>query len=714
MFFCTSIFCQKKVADSVYFNIQFKINAIFKNQKTNDSFKKRDLAISKFEKELIKSKDTLKLLHFYNYLMFNYCAYLDYESPKKYLIKVEKILGKYKSDKGLGLYFYIKGLLSNSLFSDEEFNFYKKSDELLSNEGLFLDKLLPKFQILKYQSYNQDYKASLITAKEIQNLKYSPENQLSTEFNRRLKEYNQYLDFYFFTAYLHLNKIDSARFYKQKLITSEFKKFSVKHIIQRFYTNEAEFYLRLKKYDSAKLSMEKADSLSKEIFVVERQKLIKVTSNNLKLKDNEINNNINIAKLNETKKNQQISILIIVMLFLVLLFMIIYLYTKSKNQKLLEQNNRKLSYLNRDLEESINAKNTFIDTISHEIKTPINTINSLCYLADQNEKQSSEFYNTLRFSSTYLLNLLNNFVDYNTNQKTANILNLNVVNLPKLIKDIFNFYMLKGQNNNQYILNLDEKINFKVLIDELKLTQIITNLFNNSSKFTANGTILLNTKLLDLNNQKAKILFEIIDNGVGVEESKIQEIFEPFKQENPNVNYMYGGFGLGLSIVKNYIELFGSSVNIESKKGEGTKISFVLDLQIYTDNKVNNLQTDREIKILLVEDNKINQLLTQKIITKKGYQCDTADDGYQAIELVKTNHYSLIFMDIMMPGIDGFETTKKISKINNLIPIIALSSINENLNIDKIKEAHFKYFLNKPTNPEMIYETIDKSCNNTF
>lgn len=188
----------------------------------------------------------------------------------------------------------------------------------------------------------------------------------------------------------------------------------------------------------------------------------------------------------------------------------------------------------------------------------------------------------------------------------------------------------------------------------------------------------------------------------------MQTIFEPFQQESKEVNYSYGGLGLGLSIVKKTIEMLGSKINIESKKGLGTKLFFTLKL------KTIKIETDKPsddkniIKVLLVEDNKINQILTKKIITNKGYFCDIANNGLEAVNMSKESRYNIIFMDIMMPIMNGFEATIAIKKNIPEIPIIALSSISEELNFIKIDDANFNYFLNKPTSPKMIYETIDE------
>ncbi len=210
------------------------------------------------------------------------------------------------------------------------------------------------------------------------------------------------------------------------------------------------------------------------------------------------------------------------------------------------------------------------------------------------------------------------------------------------------------------------------------------------------------------------IKFEIKDNGIGISDEMQENIFDSFSQGSVQINRKYGGTGLGLTIVKSLLELLESDIQLKSKLGEGSTFHFSLTfdkipVETIETEAINEEKTDlksRKFKVLLVEDNKINQVITKKIIAKQNMTCDIADDGYQAIDYARSNRYDFILMDIHMPGISGVEATKEIRKFDVSTPIIALTAISLDDNKADFLKDGFNEVISKPFDPEIFYQKI--------
>ena len=244
-----------------------------------------------------------------------------------------------------------------------------------------------------------------------------------------------------------------------------------------------------------------------------------------------------------------------------------------------------------------------------------------------------------------------------------------------------------------------------------KLYQVLFSLIDNAFKFSKDGSVTVEAKQLRENEDTIEIQFIIKDTGIGIEENIKEKIYDLFFQGSDKINYEYGGSGLGLTLVKKTLALFNKTIFIDSEPNKGTTISFSLDFEKYYEDPT-TIQVPKEIldpssvKILLVEDNKTNQLITQKIITRKRYTCDVANDGLEACKMVELNNYDLILMDIMMPIMDGFEASDHISKLKSSIPIVALTAISEEVNKELFSASRIRKVLSKPVDVEELYETI--------
>jgi CheY-like chemotaxis protein len=244
---------------------------------------------------------------------------------------------------------------------------------------------------------------------------------------------------------------------------------------------------------------------------------------------------------------------------------------------------------------------------------------------------------------------------------------------------------------------------------------------NNALKFTKNGHVRLIAKIEEVQDQTIRINFQVSDNGLGIPEDKQSEIFESFSQGSIEINRKYGGTGLGLTIVKRLVELLGGTITLNSKVGLGSTFTFSLPFEVssveavvepeVTPEEVHPEMVIKGKRILLVEDNKINQMITKKMLESKNITCEIIDNGEDAIEAVKKNHYDLVLMDVHLPGINGTEATKKIREFNPTIPIIALTAISLNENREMLLSYGMTDVITKPFNPDNFYQVIAQQLN---
>ena len=290
-------------------------------------------------------------------------------------------------------------------------------------------------------------------------------------------------------------------------------------------------------------------------------------------------------------------------------------------------------------------------------------------------------------------------------------------NLKKIIIEVINSLGQSAKaNNTKLILEYDPSIPSHLLSDPLKLSQIFMNLIGNSIKFTKGGEVRIITKLLKKEEDDVTIYFEVSDNGIGISKEKQQSIFEGFEQGSIQINREYGGTGLGLTIVKSLLGLFDSKIELESNLGEGSSFFFEIDMKsletISEDVSFEITQRDYDFKglhLLIVEDNKINQVITKKMLTKKEMTSDIANNGHEAIALAQENEYDAILMDIHMPGISGEEATIEIRKFNQDTPIIALTAISLDDSLESFYAAGCNDVVTKPFKPEVFYQKIGEN-----
>ncbi|MGK0387263.1 MAG: CheY-like chemotaxis protein/nitrogen-specific signal transduction histidine kinase [Patiriisocius sp.] len=392
---------------------------------------------------------------------------------------------------------------------------------------------------------------------------------------------------------------------------------------------------------------------------------------------------------------------------------------RAKANNLLQDKNTELQLAKEKAEKASLAKAQFLSTITHELRTPLYAVTGLTHLLmeENPKKHQEEHLNSLKFSGEYLLSLINNILDLNKLEANKVEVEKTTFDLKKRINDVL-VALKKSADDKQTVLKFeyDDSIPEKLSGDPLKLSQILINLIGNSVKFTQNGEVVVRVRKIDQHNRSIKLNFEIQDNGVGISKKKQKTIFETFSQGSLQINRKFGGTGLGLSIVKNLLELMNSKIQLESQLGEGSKFWFNLNVEVSEESVVPEIgDTPKNLidysylegkKVLVVEDNKINQMITKKILEKNKMVCQVADNGTDAVQLVEENRFDVVLMDIHMPGISGIEATQKIRGFNKDIPIIALTAVTIDENLDEFYRAGFNEIIPKPFKPEEFFEKI--------
>ena len=364
------------------------------------------------------------------------------------------------------------------------------------------------------------------------------------------------------------------------------------------------------------------------------------------------------------------------------------------------------------------TKEMFLSVMSHEIRTPLNAVIGMTHLLLDNDPKPSQLedLNILKFSGENLLDIINDVLDFSKIETG----NLHLESIPFSIKAlatdiVTSLQVTLAKNSNQLNLIYDDQIPEEVLGDKTRLYQVLMNFLGNAIKFTHDGTVTLKIRQDHADAEQVRIYFEVADTGIGIAEDKLSYIFEAFTQARTDISRKYGGTGLGLAITKRLLKLYGSDVEIQSKEGEGSTFSFSISfprvMKLSEVSKETGLPTAFLGKrILIVDDNEINILIATRIFSKWGLEIDSTPDGLTAIEKVKETLYDLIFMDVNMPGMDGFEATRIIRGLPGdyfkQIPIIALTASRLSNEHHQFKTAGMNGHVLKPFNPEEIKKML--------
>jgi signal transduction histidine kinase len=374
------------------------------------------------------------------------------------------------------------------------------------------------------------------------------------------------------------------------------------------------------------------------------------------------------------------------------------------------------------------AKGDFLSTMSHEMRTPMNAIIGMTAIAKKTQsiEQKDHALNKIGEASSHLLGVINDVLDMakiEANRLEIEPIEYNFEKMLQKVITVIGFRM--DEKKQQFSINVDKNIPLFVIGDELRLSQVITNLMSNATKFTPeNGKIQLDAFLHSEEDGVCELRVEIADNGIGISSEKLAKLFRAFEQGESGISRDYGGTGLGLVISKRIVELMGGEIWAESEPGKGAK--FIFTIEVKRSDRSNEtvseeadvLNQNREAipgefagkKMLLAEDMDINRVIIIALLEETQVVIECAKDGKEAVEMLTANPngYDVVLMDMQMPRMDGLEATRRIRAMGATVPIIAMTANVFKEDIEACLEAGMNAHLGKPLDNDKVVETLRK------
>lgn len=568
---------------------------------------------------------------------------------------------------------------------------FKSASEIAEKENLIRESVFPNYNIAytKLLSGNNPKEALNFLNKSQYYIEKSNPESVKRIKGDVLEAYGH--------CYLELKKYKLAEIYLNKAIAyAEANKYM--KVLNYSYKLKARMYEELGKHETSNAILYELLKVKDTIVKFEKFNVIKeieakyaTKENNEKLKYVEKEKKIQEATIKKARNHN----ILLLTLSIVLLFTGYLIFIKNKQ----------LNFEKTKAENLSKAKSDFYSEISHELRTPLYAVIELSsiLLKENQNKNHQAYLESLKFSGNHLLSLINNVLELNKMESGMTKLQTQDFDLKMLITNIIESleYALKD-SKNIIQLEYDSSIPYILTGDSLKLSQILINLIANSTKYTKNGTVKVKIKSVQQDNDSVVLDFKIEDDGPGISEEKQEKIFNNLYQESSNHEGNYKATGLGLSIVKKLLNIMGSDIKIESELSHGSIFKFQLQFKIANSERnpielyATSLKDLKDCKILVVDDNKINQMVTGKVLKQLNLISQTVDNGTDAIELVKQNHYACVLMDLHMPGMDGYETTKAIRAFNKDIAIVALTAASSEDIKNKINEAQMDGYILKP------------------
>ncbi|MDN3677583.1 response regulator [Flavobacterium paronense] len=715
-------FCYANTVAQDYKKEKAEIDKLLNQAVTDFNEAKYDIALESSKQALISSfaiNDDLYIAQSYNTLgvIYNECS-----DTKKAIEFYNKALTYAKSTNNDKLFNWIYGNLGSVYYYNQVdvpkgINYYKKALFYAEKIKDSTDINNTKMNLVSAYFAIDKYDEGNLYLKDIQEnvLKYG-DQEIKMRMNSLLGIYATY----------HNRKTEAEQYYaKAHKIAKEIQ--SDSYLIS-IYENLVRHHKHYDEPEKAKEYKAKLDSLNKVVYSDDKLDNLENTAVQIEL-DEYKNQLERIEKVNEKhQKSIKQSKLIVILFIVILIILLLFLLTLYKNIKLREQANIELQKANEQLvlakeaaEEASQLKSQFVSTITHELRTPLYGVIGITniILDEHKELGNSPHLKSLKFSAKYLLSLVNDILQINKIEEKRIVLENLIFNLTDeitLIKNSVEY--IADKNNDVFTVEIDTAIPEFLIGDKLRLSQIIMNLVSNALKFTKNGEVAVIADLKKVEGKVYFIEFKVKDTGIGIAKEHQDKVFDKFVQiERKEEDYQ--GTGLGLSIVSSLVKLFDSEIHLESEENVGTTFSFTIGFEFDEDKSIeiiNNIEVDLSTShlynILVVEDNKINQVVTKKIIQSSNMSCTIVDDGYAALVALERESFDLILMDINMPLINGFDTTRKIREKGITIPIIALTAFDKQEVAEQAISAGMNDVMVKPFEPSKLFQVIHNQIKN--